>query len=267
MLTLALALSPLAAAPAPSSPAAEDTEVVVVLAPATGALQSAGYLDASAAHGGASGLEVRGVETEATRPLSEILAMVCAEPLLAAFWLDVRGDVLSVYLLDPRTLAVFVRELPRPGPEDEAATIEAVGLIVASTSVALQAGEDVAMRKVEEKELAALAPEPEPESEPEPAAGPEPEPEPQPSYEPTLEPAVLPVGLAVGYWGEGFNATAPWQSGVRGRVWVGLGPRVWISAGYGWLASASIARDPALALVRHDVVAEVGAAWPPTCNK
>lgn len=248
-------------APASESPGDALSSRVLLLEP-TRAIDGEASLDAIEAHGSGSGLTFeRG--PAATAPLKVALERSRDEPLLAVFWFDVTDVRVSLYLYAPKTHAVYVREVAREGTTD-AAVIEAIGLIAASTAAALRSGEVLSMRKISEEEWAALQAGPEPEPVPAPVlvAEPEPEPEPDPAPEPEPEPAPkvqLGVELGVGYRGASFNGNAPWQHGLGGRVGARIGAGVIVELGYGWLASANVASGTTLRLARHEP--EVSAGW------
>ena len=154
------------------------------------------------------------------------------------FWLDERRpEELRVFLLDAQGSA-HVRRIP-VDPSGAEATREAVWLIVESGSLALAAGEQVAMEEAKAEDLEPEPkPEPEPESESEPEPKPEPRPEPEPETEPKpeLEPSPRPRGaVALSYLGAGLGAAVPWNSGVALDGSVDLGVRWRVAVGYGLL--------------------------------
>jgi len=213
-------------------------------------------MDATEAHAGGSGLAFERVPLQTDSALSQALAQSRQEPLLAVFWFEARADVVAIYLYAPQTHAVYLREVER---SSEAAMVEAVGLITASTASALRSGETLAMRKISEEEWAGLQEEPEPGVVPEPEPGVVPQPEPQPELEPDVPNDVLKLELGVAYRGASFNTQAPWQHGVGGRFAAVLGRGLVVELGYAWMAPANIAREQRLDLTRHEP--EVGVGW------
>lgn len=217
-------------------------------------------MDATEAHGGGSGLAFERVPLGAKSALSQALSRSRSEPTLAVFWFEAGADVVAIYLYAPKTHAVYLREVER---SSEAAVVEAVGLITASTASALRSGETLAMRKISEDEWAALQAEPEPESstppESDPKAEPEPAPEPEPEPKPEVPRDVLNLEFGAAYRGASFNPEAPWQHGVGGRFAAVLGRGAAIELGYAWMAPADIGREQRLELTRHEP--EVAAGW------
>lgn len=258
-------VSALVAVVAPAD--AEVSDAVVLLEPKLGAeVDTNGCFDAIEAHAAGSGLGFARTQVKARSPLAEALERSRQQPLLAVFWLEAAEEQVQVYLYDPRNHAVYVRAVDRRGGTD-AALVEAVGLIAASTAMALRSGETVAMRKISEQEWAALQAPAEPE-EPDTAVEPEPpEPSEPENSEPPEEPEVEPetparktgLDFGAGYRGASFNGTAPWQHGAAGRLGVAVGRGLLLEVGYGWSAAADIASSPAIALVRHEP--ELAAGW------
>ena len=246
------------------SPADAMSDRVVLLEPASRSdLDTNACLEAVEAHGGGSGLTFTRSPPTDEPPLRTALERSRAEPLLAVFWFEIAPDQLSLYLYAPRTHALYVRDVDRTEATD-AALVEAVGLIAASTAEALRSGETLAMRKVSEEEWAAMQAEaePEPEPEPEPDPEPEPEPEPDPQPEPELEPApTFRFDIGAGYRGASFNTSAPWQHGIAVRFAVPLGRGLLLEGGYAWMAPADISAVSTLRLTRHEPELTVGWRW------
>ncbi len=215
-------------------------------------------MDATEAHAGGSGLAFDRRPLESESALSQALAQSREEPVLAVFWFEARTDVVAIYLYAPQTHAVYLREVER---SSEAAMVEAVGLITASTVSALRSGETLAMRKISEEEWAALQAEPEPEPivVPEPKSSPEPEPEPEAPPETPRDELKLDFGAA--YRGASFNTQAPWQHGVGGRFAAVVGRGLALELGYAWMAPTNISRAQRLDLTRHEPELGVGWRW------
>lgn len=214
-------------------------------------------MDATEAHGGGLGLVFERRALGSTSALSQALSHSRSKPTLAVFWFEARADVVAIYLYAPQSHAVYVREVAR---SSEAAMVEAVGLITASTAGALRSGETLAMRKISEEEWSALQAEPKPMDPAEPPPT-EPEPEVPPESDPVLEAPrdVLKLELGAGYRGASFNTQAPWQHGVAGRFAALLGDGVLVEVGYAWMAPAEIGGGAELELTRHEP--EVAAGW------
>jgi len=179
---------------------------------------------------GAQGLDLGIVETSRGQSAAAAArALVERGATRGVFWLDQRdAHELRVFLLDDEGSA-YVRRIPvEPGGAE--ASREAVWLIVESGSLALAAGQQVAMEKARAEEL---EPEPEPELEPAPAPAPKPVVTPEPELEPAPPRSRGWVGLS--YLGAGLAGAVPWSSGVAVDGGVDLGPRWRLSAGYGLL--------------------------------
>ena len=249
-----------------SEPAVQEalSDRVVLLEPGSAfELDTNACLDAIEAHGGGSGLGFERSPAGSGPPLRTALERSRSEPLLAVFWFDLSPERLSLYLYAPRSHALYVRELDRAEASD-AALIEAVGLIAASTAEALRTGETLAMRKVSEEEWAAMQAaadvEPEPKTGPDAAVEPEPKPDAAVGTAATVDPEPpLRIDLGAGYRGASFNAAAPWQHGVAGRVAFGLGRGLVVEAGYAWMAPVDISASSRLRLTRHEP--ELAAGW------
>ncbi|MCR9162440.1 MAG: hypothetical protein ACE37F_19615 [Nannocystaceae bacterium] len=243
------------------APTEEISDRVLLLAPHAGASEGVANLGAIEAHGAGAGLTFARGDAGAA-PLKVALERSREEPLLAVFWFDVTEARVALYLYSPRTHAVYVREVGRDGTTD-AAVVEAVGLIAASTAAALQSGDVLAMRKISPEEWEALQPEPEPDPEPEP----EPEPEPRAPAAPKRQTEAerederpdARLELGAGYRGASFNDQAPWQHGVGGRVGVLVGEGAVLELGYGWLSATNVASSTTLRVARHEP--EVAAGW------
>lgn len=250
------------AVPAPPSDAGEPTAEPRFAILDVGAERDAAFLTAIADHGRSVQLELRVVATGGEGPLSQAIAAGKEPGTTGVFWLGHRADGLAIYLYDPRNQGVYIRELARAEGESDAALVESVGLIIASTAVALRERGELGMREVDAQELAALQPEetpskteePPPKTEETPTKTEEPPPktdEPPPLAYPQLR-------LGVAYLGDGFNRDAPWQSGVRGQISAVVHPRVRIGVGYGFLAPAQVSDAPALTLTRHELALSLG---------
>lgn len=226
-----------------------------------GTEQDAAFLAAVTDHTRSVRLELEIVAAGDEGPLPRAIAAGKEPGIGGVFWLGRRDNGLTIYLYDPRDQGVYVRELARAEGESEAALVESVGLIIASTAVALRERGELGMRKVDEHELVALRPEPEPEPPPEPDTettkppGP-PEDDGRP---PPPPPAYPQLRLGLAYLGEGFNRSAPWQSGVRGQLSLVVHPRIRLGLGYGFLAPARASDAPSLELTRHQLSASLGA--------
>ncbi|MEM6989921.1 MAG: hypothetical protein AAF721_05475 [Myxococcota bacterium] len=260
-----LALVLLAAAPgriaqgAPEATVPEpDASTIVVLpsSPKAG-VDDAPYTAAIRDHAASVGLDVAIAPRSADRPLARALEASRAPGTLGVFWLERRTNSLTVYLYQPRVQGVFIREVARGEGESDAALVESVGLIVASTATALRQGGEVGMRALDDNELAKLQPEPEPEPQPEPVLDPVGQPEIERPVDPP-PPSGLGLRFVLAYLGDGFNTAAPWQSGVRVGVGVLPHPRVRVGLGYGWLAAQTVGTAPTLRLARHEVTLDIG---------
>ncbi len=256
LLTLALCEPGGPAAHASAEAAIETADTVLMLEsqPEAG-FDGGACMDATEAHGGGLGLVFERQALGSASALSQALSRSRSKPLLAVFWFEARADVVAIYLYAPQTHAVYLREVER---SSEAAMVEAVGLIAASTAQALRSGETLAMRKISEEEWAALQEEEDLLPEPaEPRRPPAPRPEPAPIADQPLHVLNLEVGAA--YRGAAFNASAPWQHGVGGRFAAVFGEGLVVEAGYAWLAASDIAEVPRVELARHEP--ELGAGW------
>ena len=245
-----------------SSPATDPTRVAMLDA---GTEQDAAFLAAATDHAKSVQLQLQVVPTDDAGPLARAITTGKETGTIGVFWLGRHDDGLTIYLYDPRDQGVYVRELLRAEGESDAALVESVGLIIASTAVALRERTELGMRKADEQELAAMQP---PQSEPEPETESEPEPEPEPT-DPTPEegdrspseaptPAHPQLRLGAAYLGESFNRVAPWQSGVRGQLSLVIHPRIRLGLEYGFLAPAQASRRPSLELTRHQLSASLG---------
>ncbi|MGH1342399.1 MAG: hypothetical protein ACRBN8_12645 [Nannocystales bacterium] len=258
-LLIALALAePVSSPAAPSSKEAGEVPDTVLMLEvgSTPGFDASACVEATEAHAGGSGLNFHRRPLESDSALSQALSQSRSAPTLAVFWFEVRPDVVAIYLYAPQTHAVYVREVER---SSDAAVVEAVGLITASTAVALRSGETLAMRKISEQEWSELRAEPESEPEPK-TAEPEPESEPEPDVVETTpeDPArALPLEFGAAYRGATFNTEAPWQHGVTGRVGVLVGSAVIVELGYAWMAPANVGGG--LDLTRHEP--ELAAGW------
>lgn len=235
---------------------------IVVVRPTSPDLDSAAYMSAIADHGSSVNLEVAAVEPSVRGPFATALEVATIGETLGVFWIDVQPEELAIYLYSSRARGVYVREVPRAGGESDASLVESVGLIIASTSIALGEGKELGMRVLDAKEVEELASAAEPEPEPE-AATPEPEPQPDATpQEPTPKEPPPDLGswrLFVAYLGEGFDSAAPWQSGVRVGGSFDIHPRVRLGIGYGYLAPAELQRSTsAFELQRHELTLSAG---------
>jgi hypothetical protein len=211
-----------------AAPAAEPTPIYVVEAAGTDPQLLAALAAAR------SNLQGQGVVlTVATlRPdetaAGRARALVAGGLARGVFWFDERtpGEI-RVFMLDADGSA-YVRRVP-VDPQTAEASREAVWLIVESSSLALVAGQEVAM------EQAAEVLEPEPAVEP--AVEPAPSPDPVASSEPAAiaPPRRLAVRLGLGYLGDGLAPTIPWQSGAGLDGALDLGRHWRLSLGYGLL--------------------------------
>ena len=260
LLALALCEPAGSAAHASVDEAVEVSDAVLMLeAEPEAGFDGGACMDATEAHGGGLGLVFERRALGPTSALSQALLHSRSKPTLAVFWFEARADVVAIYLYAPQSHAVYVREVAR---SSEAAMVEAVGLITASTAGALRSGETLAMRKISEQEWAALQAEPKPTGPVEPPlTDPGPEPEVPPESEPVLEAPreLLKLELGVGYRGASFNNQAPWQHGVAGRFAALLGDGVLVEVGYAWMAPVNIGGVAELKLTRHEP--EVAAGW------
>lgn len=249
-----------------SSPATEPARVAMLDA---GTEQDAAFLAAATDHAKSVQLQLQVVPIDHAGPLARAITTGKETGTIGVFWLGRRDDGLTIYLYDPRDQGVYVRELLRAEGESDAALVESVGLIIASTAVALRERTELGMRKADEQELAAMQPpQSEPEAEPEPETESEPEPtnptpkevseegDRSPSRAPT--PAHPQLRLGAAYLGESFNRAAPWQSGVRGQLSLVIHPRIRLGLEYGFLAPARASRRPSLELTRHQLSASLG---------
>lgn len=240
--------------------------VLMLESPAATGFDAGACIDATEAHAGGSGLTFQRGVPDSTSALSQALSRSRLEPLLAVFWFDASTDVVAIYLYAPQTHAVYLREVDR---SSEAAMVEAVGLIAASTAQALRSGESLAMQKISEADWAALQADPEREPEPEVEAEAEAEPEVEAAVEPSApmepepepRPGVLRLEFAVAYRGASFNARAPWQHGIGGRFATVLGGGLVAEVGYSWLAPVDIASGPRVDLTRHEPEVALGWRW------
>ena len=243
--------------PEPAAPATEATTIVVLPLPDNPGFDTGAYGKAIEDNASSVGLEVAFANPSSERALARALSLSDRSDTLCVFWVERREEALAIYLYEPRAQGVFIRELPRGPDESDAALVESVGLIIASTAVALREGQEIGMRPVDPSELAALEPaKPEPEPEPEPEPKPKPEPEPEP--EPDRTPPPLPIRIFAAYLGDGFNGRAPWQSGIRAGLSIEPHRLVRIGVGYGHLLRTTIADVPELRMLRHEASAEVG---------
>lgn len=262
-LLLALALSEPGGSTAQASvdEVAQVSDAVLFLEsePVAGFDQGA-CMDATEAHAGGSGLVFERRPLGSASALSQALSRSRAEPTLAVFWFEARAEVVAIYLYAPQTHAVYVREVERGS---QAAVVEAVGLITASTAGALRSGETLAMRKISEEEWAELQAEPEPDLPTDPDVEPEPEVETEATLPPEPAPApptnVLNLELGAGYRGASFNTPAPWQHGAAGRFAALVGAGVLVEVGYAWMGSTNIGGAQTLDLTRHEP--EVAGGW------
>lgn len=189
-------------------------------------------------------------------PLAQAEAL--AESGVGVFWLTPRPDGLALYLYASRRHAVFIRMIPRGADDSDAAIVDAVGVIMASTADALDRDDAIGMRPAEEAELRALELVPAP-SCPEPPACPVAEPAPTdasappPELDPPPPPAsAWPVAIGLRYLGLGLDRRSPWQSGVWGQVQVRV--HRWVRLGLSYGSLGPTARAPlGLSVARHEL--------------
>ncbi len=250
----------------PSRTATEAATIVVLSPPAEPGFRPQAYLSAIEDHGSSVGVTVTRAPPSKESGLLRALKLAERDRPLGVFWFEVREDGLALYLYASRGHGVFVRELQRHPQHSDAAVVESVGLIVASTAVALREGRELAMRRVDEAELAELAPEPNPEPDPLPPPTPPPTESGSNSRPPPPPPAApasdLRPRIVAAYLGDGFNNPAPWQSGLRVAAGLEFSPRVRADVGYGFLAPRAVASGPDLRLTRHEITARVGVGGP-----
>lgn len=222
-----------AATAEPASEAAVEPTPVYVIRAADTDPQLLEALEAARARLQGQGVELtvapaRPDETAAGRAR----ALVAGGLARGVFWFDERtpGE-LRVFMLAADGSA-WLRRVP-VDPEAAEATREAVWLIVESSSLALAAGEEVAMEQAEDALVEAQTQPVEPEdtattSEPERAS------DPVVTPEPVVEPERRPrFGLGLAYLGDGLATAVPWQSGVGLEAAIDLGARWRVALGYG----------------------------------
>lgn len=258
--------------PPQPAPASEATTIVVLPPPPDVEVDPAPFRAAIADNASSVGLDAAFANPSPQRPFARALGLSDRSDTLCVFWIERRATGLAIYLYEPRVQGVFIREIPRGPEETDAALVESVGLIVASTSAALREGRELGMQPVDPAQLdgddgAPDEPSPDPED-PGEADPTEPDlTEPDPSGQGRVDeqppsdeaPGSGVAGrLVLAYVGDGFNARAPWQSGLR--VGVGVVPHrlVRVGLGYGHLFAASVGGTPPLRLARHEVGLDVG---------
>lgn len=268
---LCVAVVPSSAAAAPvvpeRAPAASSRTFVLLPDLSESGFDPGPYLAAVGDHSVGVGLAATVATPSPTPPLARALAITGQTQVLGVFWLDRTGPALTVYLYEPRGQGVYIRRLARGEGESESALVEAVGLIVVSTAVALREGRELGMRPADAAEVAQLQPEPDPPLDPEPAleepvvSDPEPkdpepkDPEPE-DPEPEAGPRLVPR-IFIAYFGDGLNSASPWQSGARLGLGLVVHPRVRVDAAYGLLAPTRALQTPALDVTRHEVALDV----------
>lgn len=242
----------------PEAAAAKSSTVVVFAVQGDRAVDADAYHDAIEEHANSVGLDVERQPASAAQPLARALEASEAPGCLGVFWIERHTSGLAIYLYEPREQGVFIREIAITPEESDASLVESVGLIVASIAAALQEGRDVGMRPIAPAELLRLFPDAQPEPEPTP---------PPPTGDPTgntrrqpeqIEPEPGRLRVFASYLGDGFNRTAPWQSGFRIGAGVLLHPRIRIGLGYGLLLPTTVGRGPTLRVTRHEIGVEVG---------
>lgn len=242
--TLGFQRTAVAAVPRPPTQA---TAAIVLLAEsvAPSRTERAQY-EAIEDHVQSVGLSVVRPEPAGGGRLAQALESSTEAGVLGVFWIRTRPRSLTIYMYEPRAQGVFIRELERTPEDGDAALIEAVGLIVASTASALQEHEAGAvhgdqgeqaqpggMRPLDADELAKLQPVARAEARPQSEA---------PSLAEDAGPGTTDVSrpnvglrLLAAYLGDGFNRAAPWQSGARFGLGVLPHQRVRIDLAYGFV--------------------------------
>ncbi len=156
--------------------------------------------------------------------------------VLAVYFVELLdGGQRRLYLFEPETGALWVRELPRT--EDQDLLLETLGAMMRGTSSALKDGPPRGMDPVERPE----APPPPPRSLPT-------EPEPRPDPEP--QPRRARFTVALGYLGGNLEGAAPWQSGGVVGVDVELASGATVGLAGGVYAPARTRGTPALNVLR-----------------
>ncbi len=160
--------------------------------------------------------------------------------VLAVFFTERVGEGRRLYLLEPRTGGLWVRELPRT--QDDDLLLESLGAMVRGISTALRDGPPRGMTEVTRPSV----PEPEP---------PKPEPEPEPQPEPEVAtPRPRPhLSVTAAYLGGMLARSRPWQSGGVIGLGVELPVHVVLGVRVGLFAPAPVKGPPALQLWRVPV--------------
>ena len=189
-------------------------------------------LDAARTQLAARGIDLERVDLEHAPDRTTARALTMQRSARGVFWFDrSTPDEIGVFLA-AHDGSTFVRRVSEPSPQ---ARLEAVFLIVEHGSVALAAGDRVAMETVEEEEEPIEEPEPDPPSQPEP----EPAPESVPAEPTAVETGGKPrarFGVSLAYRGESFASNLPWQSGAALGAYADLGRSLRVGVEYAFVA-------------------------------
>lgn len=169
----------------------------------------------------------------------------------AVFWIELEGEqTWFVYMLDPVDERILVRQLDADAPD---AAVEALAVIVKSSTQALLSGN---LQSLQAEELVPPAPPP-------PPTPPPPEPPPAARPPPPAEPAPAPdsrhgLHLSLGYQGSTFAAEQLWQSGLAvGARWIAPSG-LFGGLGYVWFPDSAPDDPVGIEVRRHPVSAVFG---------
>jgi hypothetical protein len=283
---LAHAAPSAADAPADSknAPDAKNAPVIVLLAP------NLELTDVDDRAVGTLGARVRATGIKVVvvrRPVAELRALAAdSKALIAtwsargALWIDVgRPDEAALYLVTRDGEQIFGRTIPAPEGKTSA-TLETLANIAASVSEELLEGRIVELSPVKVPEpdppLQRTASVSGPEIAPEPERAPAPKPSaktevtsppaPRPREAPAITAPASPsddaaanryprLGLSVGYTGDTFGSTIPWQSAVSALVALSPSPSTHLGLGYDFVIPVRVDSFPGgYRLARHPIV-------------
>lgn len=167
-------------------------------------------------------------------------------------WLELREPgPHRLYLYDPRTDRVYLRELADAEPD---LLLESVGVVVRTLVATLSEGPPAGMQPV------TLPPPPPPEPAPKPKPAPVPAPKPAPAAAPRPAPAPLHLDLALGYRGSSFGRAIALHHGFAGQLLLATprGLLVGLTAGYLAPGTAPALSGLRLELARVPLAARIG---------
>ncbi|NUQ74436.1 MAG: hypothetical protein HUU21_12845 [Polyangiaceae bacterium] len=281
---LAAAALALLARPAPGKADAATAPVIVLLAPDLEPSdvddRAVGTLGARVRANGVNVVVVRRAVADIEHLAADSKRFIEVSGARGALWVDVgRPNEAALYLVTRDGEQVFGRTIAAPEGKTSA-TLETLANIAASVSAELLEGRIVELAPVNIpaperplERIAAIAtpsikPEPAPAPPPKPSAKadvaspPAPPPRPPRFFIPPPSPKIADIdrfprlGFAVGYTGDSFGSTIPWQSAVSGLVTVSPSPNTFVGLGYNFVFPVHIdAFIGGYDLARHPIVA------------